>query len=227
MDDLITFNGLSVAIRHSGRREGRKRLQLSATAEGFQVSRCIDGDKCAHASTIIRTPTPTKFRPLTLVEPPTRTLCETVGAQCPLARDQGLSRVVRQWSVPNGRWYSRIGRTTVRTSCSTSYPPPKSTLSPAQVKARDRPPDELRWPFMSMVVVCNSLEWGWVGRYGLGQGRRFGRLGAGGRVEFAGARRVRLTCKCNGMSYMDSFSSWPVCNTSFADLCCSRFSVSR
>ena len=35
------------------------------------------------------------------------------------------------------------------------------------------------------------------------QGRRLSRLGAGGRVECAGARRVPLTCECSSMSCME------------------------
>ena len=42
-----------------------------------------------------------------------------------------------------------------------------------------------------------------MGRYGRGQGRRRGRFRAGGRVEFAGARRVHLTCECSSMSCME------------------------
>ena len=61
------------------------------------VSMATSLQKRVHASTsIIRTPT--KSRPLPLVGPPTRTLCETVGAQSPCARDQGLARA----GVSNG-----------------------------------------------------------------------------------------------------------------------------
>ena len=49
------------------------------------------------------------------------------------------------------------------------------------------------------VIGCG---YGCVGRHGRRQGRCRGRLGEAGRVEFAGARRVRLTCECSSMSCM-------------------------
>ena len=137
-----------VAPKQSGSQRST-RSQLSITAGAFKLPIALmatsSHKQCAHALTIIHTPT--KYRPLTLVEPHTpfpraepftRSHSSSKSSHpqehsakrlVPSARlheiENGAAAV-----VPNGRWYSRIGRTTVRTSWSTSRPRPPRCLLP-------------------------------------------------------------------------------------------------
>ncbi|KAN0087931.1 hypothetical protein V8E55_006552 [Tylopilus felleus] len=111
--------------------------------------------KRAHAPAIIRTPT--KSLPLTLVEPPTRTLCEKVGAPtCTRSRfyESGAAALVIK-NRENDRENVVLGDVPVASVSSSS-----SALSASHVKARNRAPDELRRPLIPMAVVRKNLEEG-------------------------------------------------------------------
>ena len=95
----MTSHGQPPFVPKQSGPQGRiTRSQLSTTAEGFQVARRIDGDILAEACAHFNYHSYPHEIPSTPVgRATTRTLCETVGAQCPCARDQGARA-----GVPNG-----------------------------------------------------------------------------------------------------------------------------
>ena len=150
-----------------------KRLRLSATAEGFQVACCIDGDILARLSfvpprnpvhsrwssplhALVQNPSHDRFRPqrrATYKDALRNSGHAVLTCTRSSSYESGAAAV-----VPNGRWYTKVGRTTVRRSCWEIWPASRPRPLRCLLKGSNKAPGELRRPLIPMAVVRDSLE---------------------------------------------------------------------